>query len=420
MRTILSLLLAIITLPLVAQRTCASHDYTLQEALRNPSYAENINRAEAFIKQAASRSLTTASRTTTNIIIKIPVVVHVLYNTPAQNITDEQIKSQLAALNRDFRRKNADSVNTPGRFSEIAADVEIEFVLATADPMGRATTGIVRKHTNTTYWQSDDNIKFSNKGGDDAWDSKSYLNIWVGAMRTLLGYASSPGGPAEKDGLVINTTAFGTINISGAYGMGRTAVHEAGHWLGLRHIWGDDACGDDYVDDTPKQGGFTSGCPNGFRSSCSNGTQGDMYMNYMDFTNDACMNLFTEGQKSRMRSLFANGGPRFSLLSSKGLYKPWTEEAALPAETSLPEKVMPSAVNIYPNPAVQEVTISTGANNSWIGGTVTLINASGTIVKAITITTANQKIDMANFSPGLYIIQLVNGDKKIKQKLVKL
>src|ERR1043165_4981181 len=100
--------------------------------------------------------------------------------------------------------------------------------------------------------------------------------------------------------------------------MGRTAVHEVGHWLGLKHIWGDAACGDDLVEDTPPQGWYTQGCPTGFHSSCNNGVMGDMYMNYMDYTSDACMNLFTAGQKQRMRALFATGGARASLLQSKG------------------------------------------------------------------------------------------------------
>jgi hypothetical protein len=164
-------------------------------------------------------------------------VVHLLYNNAAQNISDAQIKSGIAALNRDFRKLNSDTASIPQAFKHLAADVEIEFHLATADPKGAATTGIVRKATGVPAWNMDDKIKLSAEGGDDAWDSRSYLNIWLGNTRRLLGYATPPGGEEHLDGLVINVTAFGTINTSGPYNLGRTAVHEAGHWLGLHHIW---------------------------------------------------------------------------------------------------------------------------------------------------------------------------------------
>src|SRR5207245_2531623 len=131
----------------------------------------------------------------------------------------------------------SDSVNTPARFRHVAADVQIEFALATADPNGKATNGIIRKGTRITYFTNDDKIKYNSGGGDDAWDSRYYLNIWVGNLYNLLGYASVPGGPADKDGVVISTAAFGTINTGYPYNLGRTAVHEIGHWLNLKHIW---------------------------------------------------------------------------------------------------------------------------------------------------------------------------------------
>ena len=256
-------------------------------------------------------------------VYRIPVVVHVVYNTTAQNISDAQVQSQITVLNEDFRRLNADRTNTPAGFGTVAADCEIEFCLATVAPNGSATNGIVRKYTSTTSFSQDDGVKFSSSGGNDAWPASGYLNIWVCNLGGgLLGYAQFPGGPASTDGVVINYQYFGRNGSAVApYNKGRTGTHEVGHWLNLYHIWGDDngACtGSDAVSDTPNQASEHYGCPTYPSGSCSNGSNGDMFMNYMDYTDDACMNLFSTGQKSRMRALFASGGAKASLLSSTG------------------------------------------------------------------------------------------------------
>src|SRR5664279_2917617 len=174
-------------------------------------------------------------------VIVVPVVFHVLYNTSVQNVSDQQVLSQLTVLNNDYRRLNADTINTPEPFKKIAADTRIVFCLAKVDPNGRYTSGIIHKYTKEALFLSDDEMKFSSGGGDDAWDSKKYLNIWVcNLFGRTLGYAVMPGGPAEKDGVVIQYTAFGTLGTAVApFNKGRTTTHEIGHWLGLRHLWGD-------------------------------------------------------------------------------------------------------------------------------------------------------------------------------------
>ncbi|MFL5738952.1 MAG: M43 family zinc metalloprotease [Flavisolibacter sp.] len=412
MRTILLGICIFIASIVSAQRSCVSSTYLEREKSLDPTLTQRIKSIENFIRRQAISAKETGEGMN---IIRIPVVVHVLYKNDIQNISEDQIKTQIDALNRDFRRKNADSINTPSRFKSKAADVKIEFALATADPSGKATNGIIRKQTSVTNWMMDDRIKFSSQGGDDAWDSRYYLNFWIGSLVGLLGYSSSPGGPAEKDGIVINTTAFGTLNVNPPYHLGRTAVHEVGHWLGLKHIWGDDYCGDDLVNDTPKQGNFTSGCPGGFRSSCSNGSDGDMFMNYMDFTDDACMNMFTEGQKQRMLALFANGGPRNLLLTSRGLDKPWkTEELVLPAP------VVNTSFKLYPNPVSQEVVLNFDYNDSWIGKTLNLVNMTGTVISQVRVTAKSQKLNLSQLRPGIYFIQGENGRMRIREKLVKL
>jgi hypothetical protein len=438
MKKILLGLFLFTVLQLSAQRDCASQQYTEYIKSSGGSVAKNIADAELFIQRrtvplqqselsSATNTLRIASSNSSAVaiaVIRIPVVVHILYNTAAQNISDEQVKSQIDALNRDFRKKNADTINTPDRFKSLSADVEIEFVLATADPKGRATNGIVRKQTNVKEWQMDDRIKFSAQGGDDAWDGTSYLNLWVGNMRNLLGYASVVGGPMDKDGVAINTSAFGTVNTAAPYNMGRTAVHEVGHWLGLKHIWGDTYCGDDLVEDTPKQGGFTSGCPGGFRTTCNNGPLGDMYMNYMDFTNDACMNLFTQGQKQRMKSLFGDGGPRNTLLFSKGLNAPWMEESQLPEVVTTTKNSTPAnkitQVQLYPNPVANEVVLNFYDDASWIGKELSIRNMNGVLLQKVLISAKTQSISLNNLKPGIYFIQAINQEKKFTQKLIKL
>jgi hypothetical protein len=260
-------------------------------------------------------------------LINIPVVVHVIYNTSSQNVSDAQILSQLTVLNNDFRKLNADRTATPSVFQALVADAEVQFCLAQRDPNGNASTGIVRKSTSTTSFSVNDAMKYSSSGGDNAWPSSSYLNLWVCNLSGgILGYAQFPGGTAAKDGVVIHYQAFGNTGTAVApYNKGRTATHEVGHWLNLYHIWGDDgtACtGSDNVSDTPNQADENYGCPAFPAVSCSNGPNGDMFMNYMDYTDDACMFMFTTGQKARMQALFATGGARVSLVSSLGCTAP--------------------------------------------------------------------------------------------------
>lgn len=298
--------------PLKAQqpRSCATMEN--QERLEK-MYPEIKANQAAIEEQTLNYSLNNAK--TGAATVNIPVVVHVVYNTTAQNISDAQIISQMDVLNEDFRKLNADKVNIPSAFSSVAADCNITFCLAKKDPNGNSTTGIIRKYTSTTSF-IDDKVKSSTTGGSTAWPSSKYLNIWVCNLGDgLLGYAQFPGGPAATDGVVMLYTAFGRVgNVAAPYNKGRTATHEVGHWLNLRHIWGDANCGNDYVNDTPTQQTSNYGCPTYPKVTCSN--SGDMSMNYMDYVNDACMYMFTSGQSSRMNALFASTGARYSLKSS--------------------------------------------------------------------------------------------------------
>ncbi len=299
-----------------SQRTCATDDIHQQLLLTDSEYAQNRTLIEQQIEKYINEPHT-KKRT----VITIPVVVHVIYNTVSQNISDAQINSQIAILNQDFRKLNADWTNTPSVFQSAVADCEIEFCLAKRDPNGNATTGITRTSTTVTSFTSNNAMKYTAQGGKDGWDRNQYLNIWVCKLSGgLLGYAQFPGGYAPSDGIVCKNTAFGNMgSVIAPYNKGRTATHEIAHWLNLYHIWGDDggSCsGSDLVGDTPNQGAEHYGCPSFPQVSSCSGGNGEMYMNYMDYTDDACMVMFTAGQKARMQATF--NGVRSSLLTSMG------------------------------------------------------------------------------------------------------
>jgi hypothetical protein len=418
MRTYLVLagILFILSDRAAAQRACNTSEYQQQELINDPALAVKVARIEAFIqKQKEKNQPANTSARLQHGIIKIPVVVHILYHSPEENISDQRVFSQIEILNKCFRKQNADTANIPGVFKPLAADCEIEFQLAISDPRKRSTTGIIHKYTPIEEWKMDDKMKFSSEMGDDAWDPSGYLNIWVCNLKRVAGYAAVPGSEASKDGIVVDYSVFGT-NVSSGYETGKTAVHETGHWLALKHTWGDAYCGDDLIGDTPTQGNYTTGCPTGIRVSCSNGPSGDMYMNYMDYTNDACVNLFTEGQKTRMRALFAAGGQRSSILSSLGLSPPLIFESPLPDES--PRWLSPK---IYPNPANSELTIDIAYDIRWIGKTISISDISGHIVMQVPITSKTQTVNISKLQTGMYFLSVRKEDGSyIKQKFIKI
>ncbi|WP_347469442.1 zinc metalloprotease [Burkholderia stagnalis] len=286
-----------------AQRTCGTMQVHERLLRTDPNYVRNRIASENY-HHMSMRGLAVASRTG---VTQIPVVVHVVYNTNVQNISDAQVQSQIDVLNRDYRKKNADIGSVPAAFLPLAADCRIQFVLASTDPSGGATNGITRTQTNVTGFTDDDKVKAASTGGADAWPATQYLNLWVCQLDGgLLGYAQFPGGAATTDGVVILHSAFGTVGTAAApFNLGRTASHEIGHWLNLRHIWGDDGngCnGSDFVNDTPNQAGPNYGTPAFPHVTCSNGPNGDMFMNYMDYVDDAAMFMFTAGQVQRMQA----------------------------------------------------------------------------------------------------------------------
>lgn len=234
-------------------------------------------------------------------IINIPVYVHVVYSNSQQNISDTQINSQISVLNDDFRKANNDANQVPSEFAGVAADAEITFSLA----------GTFRHANSRDSWGTNDAVKTAYPPVTP----ETHLNIWVCNIGGgILGYAQFPGGSLTTDGVVVAPQYFGTTGyVTAPFDGGRTLTHEVGHYLNLRHIWGDGRCNrDDFVSDTPKSDRANYNCPSYPTVHCRSN---DMTMNYMDYVNDACMYMFTEGQKSRMRALFASGGAREGMLN---------------------------------------------------------------------------------------------------------
>jgi hypothetical protein len=387
-----------------AQRQCGTMDYKRSQ----PSVLLQSPQTSAVVRDTAA-----------NEIINIPVVVHVLYNADEQNISAEQIQSQLTALNQDFRKQNYNIENIPFVFAKLAGDAKINFTLAITDPKGNSTNGIIRKHTSTQQWGANDEMKFSAAGGDNGWNANNYLNIWVCNLSgRSLGYASLPGTDLSKDGIVIQYTAFGTIGTAKApFNKGRTLTHETGHWLGLMHVWGDDNCGDDKIGDTPPQQAYNNGCPSfPHLSSCSADANGDLFMNFMDFTNDDCMSMFTNGQKNKMRSLFAKGGLRNSLLDSPG-GKSATGEiiAAVPVKTVVSRET----ISFYPNPAKEKITFINKSGEDFKGQSLHIYNTLGRQIMVTEFTAENPSVTVNALSPGIYIIKIGAGKNITTLKLVK-
>lgn len=294
----------------VSKRNCASNDVLQQQLQADPSLRDKMDAIEAFTERVVNNP--NAARLLPDGTMEIPVVVNVVYKTTAQNVSQAQIQSQIDVLNEDYGGTNSDHGQVPSVFQPVTAgNVGVHFVL----------DQVVRTKTNKSSFGTNDAVKKTNQGGQNPTSPTTKLNLWVCNLSGgILGYAQFPGGAAATDGVVIDDNAFGRVGTAAApFNKGRTATHEIGHWMNLRHIWGDATCGTDQVGDTPPHRTSNFGCPGVINVTCTsnsttnpNGFTREMTMNYMDYTDDACMFMFSSGQKSRMLAVFAVGGPRAS------------------------------------------------------------------------------------------------------------
>ncbi|MCK6692366.1 MAG: T9SS type A sorting domain-containing protein [Thermoanaerobaculia bacterium] len=387
--------------PITAQLPCMAGLLAERNAIRFPELAQE---RQLLRKQMAQSGIpyTSAPRT----VVTIPVVVHVVFKTEQENISDEQILSQIAVLNQDFRKLNANANTVPPPFAPFAADVEFEFCLARRDPSGQPTYGITRRQTDwsnigdLTAPDGRPRIHYAELGGTDAWEPERYLNIWIGSIGGgALGSASFPGtAPPEEDGVIVDPRYFGAIGLATfPHHLGRTATHEIGHYFNLNHIWGGDSnsCDDDdEVSDTPVQRSAYLGCPAFPQMSCGNSA---MFMNFMDYTDDACMSLFTLGQKTRMWAALTTARP--GLISN-----------TVCTSTAVQETSENTAFYLYPNPAQHELWFQLVGHCS-APVQINIYDVSGKIwaTQKTLDNTASIRVDISAMPNGFYLATLTNG-----------
>ncbi|HET6992314.1 MAG TPA: M43 family zinc metalloprotease [Bacteroidia bacterium] len=388
---------------------CSSFDYLNQQLAQNPGLQQAIDQEEqnttAFVANHPNGYQARA-------VCVIPVVFHVVYATSGQNISNQRILDQLDVLNKDYRKLNTDANLVPSVWQPIAADCEIEFCLAKHDPTGNWTDGIERVSTTTSSWTTNDNVKHASSGGADAWDRSKYLNIWVCNLGGgLLGYSTFPGGPANVDGCVLAFSYVGTTGTVAPYNKGRTATHEIGHWLNLKHIWGDDgsSCsGSDGVSDTPNQSSENYGCPTfPHTDACSPNSPGVMFMNYMDYTDDACMYIFTEGQKTRI----------WAALNSSRLTIQTSDACMV---TGIAEATLQSAFSVNPSPTTGAFTLNFG-NGSPEHFDLTIFNVLGEIVYTHHYDALNEAelhLDLEGNAPGIYMVEVRTATARTTKKII--
>lgn len=421
---ILSLTLFTIGAAAQQQEKCATMHVLQKHKEQDPTLSFRMQQLE---NDVAAWIVANKEQLNNRTVVTIPTVVHVVYKNSAQNIPTSQIESQIQVLNEDYRKTNTNFNTTRAIFDTLAADVEIQFCLASKDPQGNSTTGITRTQAPSNAVFNPlfgfDNVKSTTTGGVDPWPANEYLNIWVCDMSILnqvfvLGYAQFPGDNPATDGVVLQYQHVGRTNDPQAApaNLGRTATHEVGHWLGLRHIWGDGPCDStDYVADTPNASDASQSDCNKNKNTCNTedpfwGTidPPDMVENYMDYSSDACMTMFTKGQKTRMWG--------FLNTYRVGLK---TSPAGCNALSSIYENKIDLRANIYPNPSTGIINLAL-LSKSDENVNVEVFNMLGQkefYSSVSDLKNSNYQLDLTSLSKGVYVVRLSTSQAEHIQKI---
>ena len=337
-------------------------------------------------------------------LVLIPVVVHVVWHSPEEQISQEQVASQIDVLNADYRRDNVEIPNIHPLFDDLAADVELAFCLFTITYTETSYEGIYNQLSGGNR-----RVCFTDLGGHDAIAPDQYLNIWVsGRSDNALGSATAPGqaSPGE-DGVFIAPEYFGTVgNVSPPYHLGRTCTHEIGHYFGLQHLWGpgyenDAICsGDDGIADTPKQySSYRNSCPSQPENSCGSP---DMFMNFMNYTDDACMALFTPGQKNLIHNVIMTERP--GLLDSDC------------TSTSTHNNLINNNIYISPNPTNGTFSIRFPLKHIY---DIAIFDSAGRLVKQMQkVSGPYYQTELTYLKDGLYFLKIKNGQYIYIKKLI--
>lgn len=399
------------------KKRCYTTEHTAWLQSQNPNLKVQ-NEIDEVKLQHWLQNYTASRSSNSNAVIVIPVVVHVVYKQAPQNISDAQIMSQIDALNEDFARLNADTNNTPVAFRTAASATQFQFCLAQRDPSGMTTNGIERRQTTVTSFTTNDDVKSFATGGLDAWDVENYFNIWVCNLNGgILGYGEFPAtAHTNTYGVVIQFDSFGRVgNVSWPFDEGRTLTHEIGHCFRLFHIWGDDnglCSGTDNIADTPNQTEETYGCYTFPRlDNCTSTGNGIMFMNYMDYSDDDCLNMFTSNQATRM------------FVSLNGYYPSLTTSVACDDIIKSVESINDLQFSIYPNPTdgILNIDMYTSKNTNE-SMKVRVTDAIGKILAEQEIGQPNgrvHQIDLTKLESGSYFVTVYSQSYKRTVQFVK-